>query len=124
MLRTIALAAVLLAGPAAAQGTSSGSQGSGQQSGEKAQGAKGADANAPGKKSHESTGYGTPAGTEAKSDEKQASDGNEKTQASKTPQQEKGASVTQPHARADAASLTGKVVSAAKDRLTIQAPYS
>jgi hypothetical protein len=133
MLRTIALAAVLLAGSVAAQETTSGSRSSQQQSSEKAkggekadeekaQGAKGADANAAETKSDKGYGYGTPSGTEASSDAKQAADGNEKRPQSKTPQQEEGASVTQPHARAEAGTLTGRILSADEGRLTIEAP--
>ena len=76
MLGTIALAAVLLAGPAAAQETGSQTQQSQQKSGlrrprarsgEKAQGAKGADQHSPTRRTRRGYGYGTPSGTEANS---------------------------------------------------------
>ena len=132
MLRTIALAAVLLAGPAAAEETSSqaqqqsqqksGEEAKGEQKGgqEKAQGAKGADTHSSDQENMKGYGYGTPSGTEANSTAKQAAESTGKT--SKTPQQEEGASVTQPHARAEAGTLSGKIVSAGKNRITIQAP--
>jgi hypothetical protein len=126
-LGTIALAAVLLAGPAVAQETKS--QESQQKSEakqqeqpgeEKAQGAKGADTQASEPKHMKGYGYGTPSGVEAGGSARQASD--EKRKTPKTPQQEEGASVTQPHARAEQAILSGEIVSTGKDRLTIQAP--
>jgi len=130
MLRTIALAAVLLAGPAAAEETrsqqqsqqKSGEEAKGEQQGgqEKAQGAKGADTHSSDQESMKGYGYGTPSGTEANSTAKQAAGSTGET--SKTPQQEEGASVTQPHARAEAATLTGRIVSTGEDRLTIEAP--
>jgi len=125
-LRMIALAAALLAGPAAAQETKS--QESQQKSEakqqeqkpEKAQGAKGADANASKPEDIKGYGYGTPSGVEAEAEASQAADEQRKT--AKTPQQEDGASVTQSHAGAKNGTLSGKVVSTGKNRLTIQAP--
>jgi hypothetical protein len=119
--RMIALAA-LLAGPAAAQEAKSQepqqkSEGKEQ---EKAQGAKGADTNGSNPEDIKGYGYGTPSGTEAESEAPQAGDPQRKT--SKTPQQEDGASVTESHAGAKNGTLSGKVVSTGKNRLTIQAP--
>jgi hypothetical protein len=127
MLRTIALAAALLAGPACAQETKS--QEAQQKSeakpqeqagAEKAQGAKGADTQEPKSGDIKGYGYGTPSGVEAESEARQAAE--EKRDTPKTPQQEEGASVTEAHAGAEAGTLTGTVVSAGKNRLTLQAP--
>jgi Domain of unknown function (DUF5666) len=64
-------------------------------------------------------GYGTPSGVE-ESGARQTTD--PRRAPSKAPQQEEGASVTQPHARAEVGTLTGRIVSTGQDRLTIQAP--
>jgi len=125
MLRTIALAAVLLAGPAAAQETKPQSQqksdeekGQGQ---EKAQGAKGSDQHSSDQKNTKGYGYGTPSGVEANSTAKQAGDP-KRAPAKAEKQDEAGKSATQSHAGADAGTLTGRIVSAGKDRITIEAP--
>jgi hypothetical protein len=129
MLRTIALAAVLLAGPAAAQETGSQTQQSQQKSGEetkgqeqeKAQGAKGADQHSSDQENTKGYGYGTPSGTEANSTAKQSGDP-KREPAKAQKQDEAGKSATQPHAGAEAGTLTGRIVSAGKDRITIEAP--
>ncbi|WP_242343979.1 hypothetical protein [Anaeromyxobacter terrae] len=124
-LRTIALAAVLLAGPAAAQETKSQSQQKSetkqqeQPGEEKAKGAKDADTQKAEPGSMKGYGYGTPSGVETESTGQASA---QKRKTPKTPQQEEGASVTQPHARAEQPILSGEIVSTGKNRLTIQAP--